>query len=222
MPESSACYLFAGPTLSWGDGSTLPVPPEIQVLPPAQRGDVTTLVTNHAPATLVLVDGKFHYCPAVGHVELRKAIEKGWKVWGLGSMGAIRAYEMRNLGMRGFGQVYARFLEEEDFQDDEVTLLHEPDAPYRPLSEPLIHCRMALQALQTKGLLSSEQQETITDHLKSRWYGERTLPLLAEQVRHYLAPSQEGLLQETLTHFDLYRVKTHDLQTFLQQKRWDS
>ncbi|WP_425300876.1 TfuA-like protein, partial [Nocardia wallacei] len=34
-------------------------------------------------------------------MEIREALEAGWSVWGLSSMGAIRAAEMRLLGMRG-------------------------------------------------------------------------------------------------------------------------
>ena len=68
-------------------------------------------------------------------------------MWGLSSMGAIRAREMAHLGMRGYGSVYAPFATEGDFQDDEVALLHEPNAPYRPVSEPLVHLREAVAHL---------------------------------------------------------------------------
>ena len=58
------------------------------------------------------------------------AIEQGWTVFGLCSMGAIRAYELRNFGMKGVGKVYQRFFQMEDFQDDELALFHEPVFPF--------------------------------------------------------------------------------------------
>ena len=98
--------------------------------PPVRRLDVAKLTaTERRPGTLVIVDGLFHDTLAVGHAEIREAMRRGWRVWGLSSMGAIRAREMAPLGMKGFGRVFERFEAEADFQDDEVALLHEPRPP---------------------------------------------------------------------------------------------
>src|SRR4051812_45698286 len=83
--------------------------------PPASRGDIAALDDSH-PGVIALIDGRFNEQLAVGHAELRRAIERGWDVWGLSSMGAIRAYEMRGLGMKGFGTVYQHFLALGDFR----------------------------------------------------------------------------------------------------------
>src|SRR5579862_9150728 len=117
MPHNSDCILFAGPSL-YPAGRMLTVPPGVQVLPPAQRGDIAALCRTSVPGVCVLADGLFHQCAAVGHAELRMALQSGWAVWGLASMGAIRAYEMRAMGVRGFGRVYEMFQSDGDFQDD--------------------------------------------------------------------------------------------------------
>ncbi len=96
---------------------------------------------------MAIVDGQFLRCLSVGHAEIRLAIAKSWQVWGLSSMGAIRACEMKHLGMRGYGEVYQWYCRDECFRDDEVALMHRPNPPYDAVSEPLIHIRVWLQEL---------------------------------------------------------------------------
>ncbi len=74
----------------------------IIVLPPVKRGDVEKLISEREPGAMAIVDGLFQQCLSVGHAEIRSAVAAGWQVWGLSSMGAIRAYEMRNMGVRGY------------------------------------------------------------------------------------------------------------------------
>jgi hypothetical protein len=138
-------FLFAGPTLARSPHARVLVR-GVSVRSPVKRGDVERLVEAYPasrgrPGVIVLADGLFHDTLAVGHAELRAALRAGWRLWGLSSMGAIRAHEMAPLGMRGFGRVYERFQAEPDFQDDEVALLHGPAPEYRTLSEPLVHLR---------------------------------------------------------------------------------
>src|SRR5689334_8832382 len=111
MSETPAKYIvFAGPTAYACARPRLLGMPAILWRPPVQRGDIEQLLCTMPPAQIAIVDGRFQQCLSVGHMELRRAIEQGWTVWGLSSIGAIRAYEMRDYGMRGFGRVYQRFL----------------------------------------------------------------------------------------------------------------
>ena len=141
MPPETV--IFAGPTRWELDGAAA-LPPGARWEAPVRRGDLTRLARLHAPGTIVLVDGLFHHTLAVGHAEIRGALARGWAVYGLGSMGAIRACEMRDLGVRGFGNVYRRFVADPELRDDEVALLHESEPPYRALSEPLLRLVMAI------------------------------------------------------------------------------
>ncbi len=99
--------LFAGPSAhglapsSLLDSATL--------LPPVRRGDVDRLVAGNDPGVIVICDGIFGSAAAVSHAEICNALDSGWDVWGVSSMGAIRAYELRSEGMRGFGYVYSLF-----------------------------------------------------------------------------------------------------------------
>jgi len=191
----------------------------VTVLPPARRGDVAALVARFTPRTLVLVDGVFHQVLAVGHVELRDAIAAGWTVWGLSSMGAIRAREMQHMGMRGFGEVFSRFCEPGDFRDDEVTLLHTPGPEYRELSEPMVHLRVALDDLSARGAISSAQARDIRDHLLGRYFGDRTLALFARLLREHGAEIEpdDRPGEVSWPGFDRYRIKCHDLIRFIDE-----
>lgn len=200
----------------------LVVPPEIQVLPPVQRGDVERLYKAESPGVLIVVDGLFHQNLAVAHVEIREALAAGWRIWGLSSMGAIRASEMLPLGMRGWGDVFQHFVGEEfeDFQDDEVTLLHEPAPSYRPVTEPLVHLRVAADALVQAGHLTPTGCCAVIERLKSLWYGERTLSLFGQLLRVGEIGVPAEVVADLLQKFDQYRIKTHDLERFLQAEVW--
>ena len=127
--------MFVGPTLGEGRRArSLAAARGVRLRPPVKRRDLSNFlakVRRQRPGVICIVDGVFHDRLAVGHAEIREALERGWRVWGLSSMGAIRAREMQSLGMRGFGRIYELFNTGRDFQDDEVALLHEPTAPYR-------------------------------------------------------------------------------------------
>jgi hypothetical protein len=168
---------------------------------------------------MAIVDGQFQQCLSVGHAEIREALTLGWQVWGLSSMGAIRAYEMREMGVRGFGNVYELFCKQVDFRDDEVALLHEPGPPYRSLSEPLVHLRLWLKELCRMGLLKHREEKQVVHRLMQLWFGERTIGRARSMVLEVI-PKKELKVDESLTDFDRFRLKTHDLRNFLYQKPW--
>jgi hypothetical protein len=191
-----------------------------RVRPPVKRSDVTKLVeAADEPGVLVIVDGVFHDKLAVGHAEIRDAMERGWVVWGLSSMGAIRAREMASLGMRGFGRVFERFTREADFQDDEVALLHEPTPPYRAVSEPLVHLRTAIEFLVERNIVSQADATAVVDDLKSRWFGERTVRGTIEALARRAPEARESIRRE-LTDFQRFALKTRDLELFLERHPW--
>jgi hypothetical protein len=216
-----AVFLFAGPTLARDHGS-VQIPADVRLLPPVGRGDVDALVQQELPGVAVLVDGLFHDRLAVGHEEIRKALEAGWSVWGLSSMGAIRAREMRSHGMRGFGRVYDLYETEEDFQDDEVALLHAPDGPYRPVSEPMVHLRAALQDWSLRGWINPDAARVAVDHLKSLWFGYRTLRALESIALAKATGDKRPNITRACERFDQYRLKTADLVDFLRVTPWRS
>ncbi len=208
-----ARLLFVGPTLHRGRELGLPLPiDDFELRAPIRRGDVD-LLRDREPGLLVIADGYFHLRHlAVGHAELRDAIAAGWEVWGLSSMGAIRAAELRSLGMRGFGRVFQTYVDDPAFRDDEVTLLHEAEPPYRAFSEPLVHIRAYLAAQVAADTLAPSLAEDILTTLRRRWFGDRTLAAL----RAMLPPE----LAANLGRLDGHQIKSQDLSELLSQRPW--
>ena len=218
MPNAPDVFLFVGPTLG-PIAREARLPAGVRLLPPVKRLDVAKVVARRRrPGVIAIVDGVFHEELAVGHAELREALDGGWQVWGLASMGAIRAREMSLLGMRGFGRVYARFAAEDDFQDDEVALLHASTPPWRAVTEPLVHLREALDALADEGVVRRADAAAVVSELKARWYGERTIAqtVLLLTRRGY----DPAALRAKLQDFDCFRTKTADLERFLAEEPW--
>jgi hypothetical protein len=214
-------HLFVGPTAS-GMEPVVFEQSDVIMHGPARRGDIQALVERFPPpGCIAIVDGTFHSFPSVGHIEIRRAIKQGWNIWGLASMGAIRASEMRLLGMQGYGVVYGHYRDDPEFDDDEVTLVHEIDAPYRAMSEPLIHMRGFVAALVDQQMLSAAHAQAIIRDLKERWYAERTLSRLRKLLLACAEMTQQQV-DEALAGFKAFRIKSQDLHGFLASRCWHS
>ncbi|WP_322617564.1 TfuA-like protein [Pseudomonas sp. BIC9C] len=211
------CTLFAGPSLQ-GIDSQLLCSGGLVLRPPIKRGDIERLMMHSPPSNLAIVDGVFHVHPAVGHAEILDAVNAGWRIWGLSSMGAIRACEMDTLGMTGFGEVYRLFASNQDMSDDEVTLIHQAQEPFLPLSEPLIHIRQFLRQWTTEQIITQEQEHDLLTYLKNMWYGNRTLNRLREALLA-LAISEKQI-DSAIANFSAYRIKSLDLANFLKLQPW--
>jgi len=210
------CTLFAGPSLHGVDRELLST--GVVLRPPVKRGDIERLVKESSPSNLAIVDGVFHAHPAVGHAEILEAVRAGWRIWGLSSMGAIRACEMDKLGMIGFGEVYRQFAGDPDMSDDEVTLMHQAETPFYSLSEPLIHIRVFLRNCNAKGLITLEQEHKIISLLKNMWYGYRTLETLENALLDL--DIKKPRIDQALYNFSTCRIKNLDLIDFLTSQPW--
>ena len=155
--------VFIGPTDGWA--RTRLVGGDVTVAPPAERGDVADAVARGF-RRIVLVDGLFHHRLSVGHRELRDALARGLDVIGLSSIGALRAVEMAQFGMRGFGVVHDAFAADPELPDDEVALLHAPTEPYVAISEPMFHLRSWLVGLEQDSRMSTSQRDEVVETLR--------------------------------------------------------
>lgn len=211
--------LFAGPSLV---GLNADVTAEFDVRPPVRRGDIDQLAKNMAPSNVVVIiaDGMFHDYPSVGHSEIRNAIRMGRQMWGVSSMGAIRAAELRTFGMIGYGCVYRHFASDPEFTDDEVALLHLGEPPYILVSEPLIHIRVFLDYVCSSGAIASTTQSKILSELKSLWFGDRTLSLLGDLLKRDALWPEERIEAE-LRSFQRFRIKNQDLDALLRARPWN-
>lgn len=223
-PAFPTLHLFAGPSLfdtPFHDEAAARQQPGITWHAPARRGDIEALLAAHpGPGALALADGTFHAYPSVRHIELRDALEAGWQVWGLCSMGAIRACEMQHLGMKPWGQVAEAFCARPETPDDEVALVHGAGHPWLPLSEPMVHLREFLACMQAEGHLGADVAAAVAHALRERWYGERTLAALRGLLAERVDAAALARLDAQLADFSRFRLKQRDLQQFIERRPW--
>lgn len=218
-PLVAAPVLFAGPSAHGIDPAHLAAC-GVAVCPPVRRDDVWRLIERHPePGVMIVCDGVFQAALAVGHAELCAALDAGWQVWGVSSLGAIRAHELRNEGMHGFGDVFAMFDRFDDFTDDELCLLHFPEPPWFPVSEALVNLRHALQVCAPSLGIGADAGQAVIDALRAQWFGERTMPRIESLLRGVggcSATQSDALLGWLAAN----RLKTLDLHRLLRLRPW--
>ena len=210
--------LFAGPS-TYGLDRAMLLQGGVRLRPPVRRGDVERLVeAESTPGVLVICDGVFQSVPAVSHAELCAAIDAGWQVWGVSSIGAIRAFELRDEGMRGFGYVYEQLSRHADFTDDEMCLLHFPEDPWFPLTEALVNLRHALDIRGAALGISVDAGARALATLSRAWFGDRTPEFMQAALvdAGVPAPDAQALLAWTAAN----RVKSLDLQRLMRAHPW--
>lgn len=210
--------LFAGPSVR-GVAEARVKHESIDLKPPVRRGDIPRLLKHKAPGVMILCDGVFQAAPAVSHAEICAALDAGWQVWGVSSIGAIRAFEMRGVGVRGFGWVYEQFARYEDFADDELSLLQLPEAPYLALSEPLVNLRFALERRGAALGIGAGAARELIAALRRLWFGDRTVPRM-HQLLLTVAGADPAAATELLAWMTSHPVKSIDLARLLRLRPW--
>jgi hypothetical protein len=167
----SVVVVFLGPSLELGTARQLL---DAEYRPPAARGDVLKAVQDGA-RIIGLLDGVFFQESAVAHREILYALERGVKVIGASSMGALRASELDRYGMEGVGKIYEQYKTGLLISDDEVALLFDPES-LKPLSEPLVNIRYNLERAVERGILSPEANAKILEIAQALYYPERVYP----------------------------------------------
>ena len=118
------------------------------LLPGIRRGDlIQNLLKYTGIETVVIVDGVFEQQASVTHKEILWVLEQGIKVIGLSSIGALRAFELRDYGMLGYGKVYQDYLEGILDGDDEVAISYFPSSNVFNKTIALVNIRTTLEKL---------------------------------------------------------------------------
>ena len=142
--------VFVGPTLEPRDRAAAG---DFHCLPPVAQGDVYRAVRRGARAVGV-VDGYFSGAPSVWHKEILWALSQNVPVFGGASMGALRAAELHEFGMRGVGRIFEAFRDGNLEDDDEVAVVHGPaEIGYLPASEPMVNIRATLALAEAEGVI---------------------------------------------------------------------
>jgi hypothetical protein len=186
----SACTVFVGPTLPRARVAELL--PEARIRPPVRHGDLLRLDAGRGD-TVLIIDGLFLQTASVRHREILYLLDHGVTVAGSSSMGALRAAELWQYGMRGYGEVFRLYRDGEIDGDDEVAIVHgTAEDGYRAYSDPAVSIRVALRDATAAGVLDPGEAEqlladVIATPFRSRSFRalERRMP--AATARRFLA-----------------------------------
>ena len=163
--------IFAGPSLP---PAVRPSDPAFQWRPPVKQGEVYRAALT-GPAIIGVVDGCFEVTPTVWHKEILWAMTQGIHVYGSASIGALRAAELASFGMIGVGSVFAAYRDGTLADDDEVALLHGPEAlGYPAVTEAMVNIRATLEQAVAEGVVTQPLACRFGEIGKALFYKERS------------------------------------------------
>lgn len=165
--------VFLGPSLPLEAARR--ILPDAVYEPPVTQGDLVSAVLHHGARVVGMIDGRFDQVLSVWHREVLWALERGVRVVGGGSMGALRAAECGAFGMEGVGTIYEWYRDGVVTGDDEVAVLHaEAEEGWRPLSLPMVNLRATVAAAQHAGALTPIEAGSLLEAAGRLWYPDRT------------------------------------------------
>jgi hypothetical protein len=169
-------------------GPSLPVAAAREVLdavylPPAAQADLVSAVETHRPDVIGLIDGYFGQSLSVWHKEILYALDRGVRVYGASSMGALRAAETAPFGTVGVGTVYEMFASGELTDDDEVAVVHGlAETGYRNLTVPMVNVRVTLREAARAGVVTEDDRVRLEALAKAVFYQDRTYPAVFKRA----------------------------------------
>jgi TfuA protein len=166
--------IYLGPTLDHVEAFQIL---EAEYLPPISRGDLGRL-PEHVKV-VGIVDGEFFQTLAVSPKEIIRALDRGIRVFGASSMGALRASETHRYGTVGVGRIFAMFRDSVLDEDDEVALIYQAET-FRPLSVPLVNIRFTLEDACAQGLIDSDEMRHLLNRMKTLYFPDRTYAVLED------------------------------------------
>lgn len=170
--------VFLGPTLPLADARDIL---DAVYLPPIEQGGLISALSNHAPDVVAIIDGSFMQTLAVWHKEILFALDRGVRVYGASSMGALRAAETAVFGMQGVGEVYRQFAAGELVDDDEVAVAHGPvETGYAPVTDAMVNIRATLCAACERGVVDNTELARIVGLAKATYFPLRTFDYILD------------------------------------------
>jgi hypothetical protein len=155
--------VFVGPTLR---PEEVAAAGDLVSLPPVAQGDVYRAALRR-PRAIGIIDGYFSGAPSVWHKEILWAMSEGVPVFGAASMGALRAAELHEFGMRGIGRIFEAFRDGVLEDDDEVAVVHGPaEIGFPPASEAMVNIRATLALAEAKGVIGVESRRALEGFAK--------------------------------------------------------
>jgi hypothetical protein len=195
MPDMVRPVLFVGPSL---DAESRRGLTGVEVLPPVCRGDVESLLAREQPPRLVgIVDGVFLQALAISPKEILAAMERDVVFFGSSSIGALRAVELADFGMRGVGAIVEMFRSGKVNADDEVAITFDPDT-LTAISEPMVNIRVSIAAAVRQGVITAEVAAVAIAAAKRRYFPDRTYERMLRDIADQVSADDLNALRTYL------------------------
>nr|BBC15205.1 TfuA-like protein [Streptomyces sp.]BBI93423.1 TfuA-like protein [Streptomyces sp.] len=212
--------VFVGPSLPPEEAAAHL--PGAEFLPPIERGDIDALMAEEQPPRRIgIIDGKFLQSFSISPKEVLRAMDRGVRVYGSSSMGALRAAELDVYGMTGVGTVYAMYASGALEDDDEVAITFD-DESLRPVCEPMVNIRVAMEAAQRRSVVSQENAELFLKTAKSLYFPQRTSSAALHQLKGIMPEPDRQRLADYLRSPDAPDAKRDDAVSLLARMRQDA
>ncbi len=184
--EEGPILVFLGPTLRLAEAEAVL---DAIYLRPAAQGDILLAAHAFRPRAMVLIDGQFEDRPAVRHKEILWAMAQGIVMVGAASMGALRAAELRDFGMKGVGLIYRWYrrwalssLREVRgsplaLAPDDAVAVHSGPAElgFLPLTDSLVDLQRTFSVLMRSKVITPAERNFLTTMARNLNFRERTL-----------------------------------------------
>ncbi len=217
--------VFLGPSLPRAEAEA--ILPAIY-LPPARRGDVLAAIRAHDPKAIALIDGYFEQVPSVWHKELLWALDQGVRLYGAASMGALRAAELSQFGMKGMGRIFDAYMAgrfdpfDDPFdRDDEVAVVHGPAEIGYPSSEAMVDIRATLARASQSGIIDRATMHGLAATASAIFYKHRSWKTVldnADVPSATVAPLRAWIAQNRISQ---KRLDAAALLGHLTDRDWD-
>ncbi|OMI33588.1 TfuA-like protein [Streptomyces sparsogenes] len=212
--------IFVGPSLPPEEAAAQL--PGAEFLPPIERGDIDTLMAQDQPPRRIgIIDGKFLQSFSISPKEILRAMDRGVRVWGSSSMGALRAAELDVYGMTGVGTVYDRYASGAIEDDDEVAITFDSES-LRPVCEPMVNIRVATEAALRRGVVGEEDAELFLTTAKSLYFPQRTSAAALHRLKGTMAEPARQRLADFLRSPEAPDAKREDAIALLAAMRQDA
>lgn len=200
-------------------GPTLDISTAIQHLwcahyhPPIQCGDLIRLL-RLKPKRVLIIDGFYESVPAVWHKEIMLLLAHQIPVYGAASMGALRAAELYQYGMKGLGKVFEDFKSGVLHDDDEVAVVHQGQKEqYLPINDAMVNIRATCELAYLEKKLTHEEKDQLIHFCKNQFYPYRSL----KQAMKQLDFNNKHDFSEWLSQHGIMDLKKNDAIMALKQ-----
>ena len=167
--------VFVGPSLPPDQVRALH--PSAVIYPPVRQGDIVSVLREHQPTAIGIIDGVFLDVLSVWHKEILLALDEGVEVYGAASMGALRAAECAPFGMVGVGRIFQMYADGTLTRDDEVAVAHATaEFDHRSVSEPLVNIRLNLAEAAEQGVLDQATSDALLAEAAGVYFPDRSWP----------------------------------------------